>query len=353
MTHKILFFSRMLKMLMVLAMCLAFALLCNHSAKAKTVYEISDEASTVTVETYTDSVDAVLDEAGVDLSATDFVEADATEGAVQLSITHAQYATVVCDGATVTAQIEEGDTVATLLEKLNITVGEDDILSHDPTAIVSAGDTITVHRVTITYYTEESTTPYDTATICDPTMSRGTTAVVQAGVDGRTVYTYEQKSIDGGEPVTTLVQTDTYDMQTEITAYGTRVYFQTPTGLSQSKDYITNIDDRTNTITLASGATYHLSKTVTCSCTAYTAKSGAHTASGRKAQVGVVSVDTSVFPMGTKLLIQSSNGSFLYGVAVAGDTGSAVKGNTIDLYFDSVSECYSFGRRTCTVYVLS
>ncbi|MCD8143562.1 MAG: 3D domain-containing protein [Clostridiales bacterium] len=57
--------------------------------------------------------------------------------------------------------------------------------------------------------------------------------------------------------------------------------------------------------------------------------------------------------MGTKLLIQSSSGSFLYGVAVAGDTGSAVKGNTIDLYFDSASECYAFGRRTCTVYVLS
>lgn len=353
MTHKILSLSRMLKMLMVLAMCLSFVLLCNHSAKAKTVYEISDEESTVTVETYTDSVDEVLDEAGVDLSATDFVDADATEDTVQLSISHAQYATVVCDGATVTAQIEDGDTVAMLLEKLNITVGEDDILSHDPTATVSAGDTITIHRVTITYYTEESTTPYDSTTICDPTLSRGTTAVVQSGVDGRTVYTYEQKSIDGGEPVTTLVQTDTYDMQTEIIAYGTRVYFQTPTGLSQSKDYITNIDDRTNTITLASGATYHLSKTVTCSCTAYTAKSGSRTASGRKAQVGVVAVDTSVFPMGTKLLIQSSSGSFLYGVAVAGDTGSAVKGNTIDLYFDSASECYAFGRRTCTVYVLS
>lgn len=353
MTHKILCPSHMLKLLMVIAMCLSLVLLCSHSAKAKTVYEISDEDSTVTVESYTDSVDEVLDEAGVDLSATDFVEADSTEDAVQLSISHAQYASVICDGATVTAQIDEGETVESLLARLNISVGEDDILSHDLSSVVSAGDSITIHRVTITYYTEESTTPYDSTTVCDPTLSRGTTAVVQSGVDGRTVYTYEQKSIDGGEPVTTLVQTDTYDMQTEIIAYGTRVYFQTPTGLSQSKDCITNIDDRTNTITLASGATYHLSKTVTCSCTAYTAKSGARTASGRKAQVGVVAVDTSVFPMGTKLLIQSSSGSFLYGVAVAGDTGSAVKGNTIDLYFDSVSECYSFGRRTCTVYVLS
>lgn len=353
MTHKILHPARVLKMLMILAVCLSFLLLCNHSAKAKTVYEISDEASTVTVETYTDSVDEALTEAGVDLSATDFVEADATENAVQLSITHAQYATVVCDGATVTARISDGDTVATLLEKLNITLGEDDIISHDPSSTVSAGDTVTIHRVTVTYYTEEVTTPYDSTTICDSTLARGTTTVLQAGVDGRTVYTYEQKSIDGGEPVTTLVQTDTYDMQTEIVAYGTRVHFQAPTGLSQSSNYITNIDDQTNTITLASGATYHLSRTVTCSCTAYTASAGAKTASGRTAQVGVVAVDTSVFPMGTKLLIQSSDGSFLYGVAVAGDTGSAVKGYTIDLYFNTLSECYSFGRRTCTVYVLS
>lgn len=347
-THKLL-----VKLLLVPVLCAAFIFLCSHSAKAKTVYEISDSESTVTVETYTDTIDGVLDEAGVDLAATDIVDVDATEDTIQLSISRAQYASVSCDGATVTAQLTEGETVEALLSQLNITLGEDDILSHELSAKVAPGETVSIQRVAVTYYTEEETIPYDTKTVIDPTLSRGTTKVKQEGVDGKTVYTYEQRSIDGGEPSTTLVNTETYEMQSEIVAYGTRTSFKTPSGLSQSKDYITNIDDTTNTLTLASGKTYHIKDVTTCSCTAYTAPSGARTASGRTAQVGVVAVDTSVFPMGTKLLIQSSDGSFLYGVAVAGDVGGAVKGHTVDLYFNTLSECYSFGRRNCTVYVLS
>ena len=41
------------------------------------------------------------------------------------------------------------------------------------------------------------------------------------------------------------------------------------------------------------------------------------------------------------------------GFAVAEDTGGAIKENRIDLYFDTVEECLRFGRRECTVYLLS
>ena len=52
------------------------------------------------------------------------------------------------------------------------------------------------------------------------------------------------------------------------------------------------------------------------------------------------------------MYIQTTNGSMLYGIAVAGDYGGGIKGNSIDLYFNTLSQCYSFGRRMCTVYVL-
>ena len=42
----------------------------------------------------------------------------------------------------------------------------------------------------------------------------------------------------------------------------------------------------------------------------------------------------------------------MYGLAVAEDTGGAVKGNKIDLYFNTYRECINFGVRTATVYVL-
>jgi 3D (Asp-Asp-Asp) domain-containing protein len=37
---------------------------------------------------------------------------------------------------------------------------------------------------------------------------------------------------------------------------------------------------------------------------------------------------------------------------VAGDIGGAVKGNVIDLYFDTAAEVRAFGRQKRTVYVI-
>lgn len=71
------------------------------------------------------------------------------------------------------------------------------------------------------------------------------------------------------------------------------------------------------------------------------------TASGMKAQVGVVAVDPTVIPLGTKLYIEN------YGYAIAGDVGGGIKGNKIDLFFNTSKECKQFGRRTITVWVLA
>ena len=65
-----------------------------------------------------------------------------------------------------------------------------------------------------------------------------------------------------------------------------------------------------------------------------------------------MAVDKKVIPLGTRMYIVSDDGQYIYGVAVAEDTGKSIKGNKIDLYFDSVAECDTFGIRGCTVYFL-
>lgn len=63
--------------------------------------------------------------------------------------------------------------------------------------------------------------------------------------------------------------------------------------------------------------------------------------------LSTVAVDKNVIPLGSKVYVEG------YGYAIASDTGGAIKGNKIDLYFNTLEECYSFGRRTVTVHVIS
>ena len=70
------------------------------------------------------------------------------------------------------------------------------------------------------------------------------------------------------------------------------------------------------------------------------------TACGMKAGYGVVAVDPKVIPLRTELYIEG------YGFAIAGDTGGAIKGNRIDLGYDTYREAIKFGRKTVIVHVL-
>ena len=53
----------------------------------------------------------------------------------------------------------------------------------------------------------------------------------------------------------------------------------------------------------------------------------------------VVAVDPSVIPLGTIVEVEG------YGIALAADTGGAIKGNILDVHLDSVEACYAWGRR--------
>ena len=86
-------------------------------------------------------------------------------------------------------------------------------------------------------------------------------------------------------------------------------------------------------------------RTITMEATAYN-EPGGLTASGTRARVGAVAVDPNFIPLGTRLYIEG------YGYATAEDTGGAVKGKIIDLYMNSNSEAYNWGRRPVQVTIL-
>lgn len=60
-----------------------------------------------------------------------------------------------------------------------------------------------------------------------------------------------------------------------------------------------------------------------------------------------IAVDPRVIPLGSKLYIPG------YGYAIAADTGGAIHGDTIDIYFDTISECRIWGVKWVDVYILN
>ena len=69
------------------------------------------------------------------------------------------------------------------------------------------------------------------------------------------------------------------------------------------------------------------------------------TASGLPVGVGVIAVDPTVIPLGTRVFVPG------YGPAVAADVGTAIKGNIIDLWMPTTAQALAWGRRTVTITV--
>jgi cystine transport system substrate-binding protein len=82
-------------------------------------------------------------------------------------------------------------------------------------------------------------------------------------------------------------------------------------------------------------------RTIMVSSTGYSLPG--RTATGIPTGWGVIAVDPSVIPLGTRLTVPG------YGEGVAADTGSAVRGADIDLWFPTLAQARAWGRRTVTI----
>ncbi|KAJ51265.1 phosphatase-associated protein papQ [Clostridium tetanomorphum DSM 665] len=101
-------------------------------------------------------------------------------------------------------------------------------------------------------------------------------------------------------------------------------------------------------------ASFANSNVIRAKATAYWAVNGVgstYTASGRKAVrnpngYSTVAVDPRVIPLGTKLYIEG------YGYAIAADEGTGVKGNFVDVFFDTYKEACNWGLKYVNVYIV-
>ena len=262
-----------------------------------------------------------------------------------------QTVTVHRNGETQTVQ-SRNESVSRLLERIGIVPSPLETVAVD---LSGSGVEITVEEEIIYYDRVVEEVTFDTVRIANPEMKKGTEKVVQEGADGIRTSIYEVVFSNGRELSRQFVEELDSTAVDQIVEYGTAEEQTASSVMSNNKSAISNVSkngDGSGTLTLADGTTLNFSAAKSMTATAYTAGHGGVdycTATGTTVRVGTVAVDKSVIPLGTKLFIVTTDG-LVYGTAVAEDTG--VRGNKVDLYFDTYQQCISFGRRSCTVYIL-
>lgn len=177
----------------------------------------------------------------------------------------------------------------------------------------------------------------------DSNMLKGTYKVIVKGQNGKVIKYYENTYEDNKLTNTKYVSQKIVQKPiNSLICYGTKLPYTTNRG-----GYGPALSN--NSITMEATA-----YTASYEDTGKTSGSPDYgiTATGTRAKVGTVAVDPRVIPLGTKLYIKSLDGSKDYGYATAEDTGGAIKGNRIDLYYNSEDSCNYFGRRNVRVYIV-
>ncbi len=314
---------------------LAMATMVSVYSRAVTITDGNESRMVLTM--HSDPYKA-LEAAGMSVAEHDELEVSAD--AATITINRAMTVEIKADGTSTLLHMVSG-TVADALKKADISVGKYDTINVTTDTVISEGLSVEIDRVAYREYTVNEVIPFETTVKMTNVLKPNRVIVNQAGTNGSKTLTYRETIVNGQVVETEKVNEKiTKNAVNKIvlkgSAYGTPLS-PAPGGIQlNSKNQPVNYK------------TVYTAK----SCTAYA--TGKRGASGMRLGVGTIAVNPKVIPYGTKLWITSADGKFVYGYAIAADTGSFANGNKTfaDLYFGSYKEACQFGRRNLNIYVI-
>lgn len=256
---------------------------------------------------------------------------------------------LTADGKTET-RYTVAKTVEGALEELNVELGELDKLTPAKDEAIAANTPIQIVRVQKMIEEQTEAIPFDTIKQNDPNLLKGKEQVMTEGKEGILAKTVEKVFEDGELIAENVVDTKVaQESVNQVVALGTKNPVVVLSASSPDIDEVTKGDvtfaykQILNNVTLTA---YSID-------VASTGKTSEHpqyglTSSGTKVSEGrTIAVDPKVIPMGWWVYIEG------IGLRRAEDTGSAIKGNIIDVYFENPDYAKRFGmKRGYKVYVI-
>lgn len=331
---------------LVPTLVLALSLLAQ-TVSAKT-YVITDGDRVVTYTSFATDPGEVLGQMGLSLGERDSYTTEAVAGGSAITIQRAQSVTIRYHGQAMLVS-SSGETVGELLSRLNLGVTGEDMVSHGMDAATYDGMQLHIDREITQQEVYTKVLPHEVKRCRDVTVPVGIEEVLIEGEDGQMQCVAEVTYRNGVEiQRRVLSETVTRAPVTEIIGEGCGEGLREP-----DPEALPVIGDGYITLPTGEVLTYYKSDTVRA--TAYThtdAGCDRITATGTSVHWGTVAVDPRYIPYGTRMFIMASDGSYIYGLAVAEDCGGDIKGDRMDLYMPTTQACLDFGRRRCTIYFL-
>jgi len=225
-------------------------------------------------------------------------------------------------------------TVEQFLEENNITLNKLDKVKPKKNKVITKDTKLEITRIVEKEKVVEEAIAFETVKEKDASLEKGKKKVTKEGKDGLAKVTYKITKENGKE-------VDREVIEEEI--------------LEKPVKQIVKVGTKEPATPSASGMPAGSGEVLTMEATGYgrdCAGCSGITATGidirNNPNIKVISVDPNVIPLGSKVWVEG------YGVAIAGDTGGAIKGNRIDVLLPS--EAYAaqhWGRRTVQVKILN
>lgn len=223
-------------------------------------------------------------------------------------------------------------TVADFLKQQGIELKKEDRVEPGPDAALTKDMVVNIIRVEKATDVVEEPVDFAVVTKKDSSLAKGKEKIITQGQKGLIKREYEV-TLENGKEVSRKVLKETT--------------------LKESKDQVVAVGTKVSSESVSRGAALPAGRELIVTATAYTANCNGCTgitATGfnlhKNPNAKVIAVDPKVIPLGSKVYVEG------YGYAVAADTGGAIKGNKIDVFFPTKEQAYRWGTRQVKVIIL-
>ena len=309
---------------------------------------IQDGDNQFTVYSFGNDAEAILDSASIEIDEADeitVVESNASKSVMTIKINRAISVNLDLAGEVKEVKVPEG-TVEEALKECGFIADKHDKITPSLDTQIQEGMDIKVVDVEYKKDVTTKTIEYKTKKIYTARLAPGETRISIKGKDGELTITKTTKTINGK---TVKVETNkkvTKKAVTEEILVGIKTRKANPNG------WISELTPKKTIELDRYGRPVDYKKVIKGVASAYC--TGTTCSTGVKVKPGYIAVDPSIIPYGTEMYIRTPDGSWLYGYAIAADTGGFTSwGNTIaDLYMSSYTQAVNFGRRNIEIYII-